>query len=158
MLHPGDLAPDFDLPVLMGGVKKRFRLSDRRGKLNLVLAFYPANWEPVSTEQLVGYQVEREKFLECDAEIVAISVDSIMNTAAWERDIGPFDYLLCSDFWPHGSVSMRYGVLREQEPFTGASERAVFIVDKSGVIQFNRIGSIGEVPDTQEILEVLRSL
>ena len=62
MLQAGDMAPDFEIPVLIGGVKKAFRLSEHRGKQNLVLAFYPVNWEPVSTQQMVGYQVEREKF------------------------------------------------------------------------------------------------
>ena len=158
MLHPGDIAPDFDLPVLIGGVKKRFKLSERRGRQNLVLAFYPLNWEPVSTEQMVAYQVEREKFAESSTEVVGISVDSIMNTTAWEREIGPFDYALCSDFWPHGNVSLKYGVLREAEPFAGCSERAVFIVDKAGKMQFGRIYAVNEVPDLQESLEILRKL
>ena len=95
-LQVGDLAPDFDLPVLVGGVKKRFRLSECRGKKNVVLAFYPLNWEPASEKQLVQYQQEREKFAAHDAMLVAISVDSIMNTTAWEREIGPFDFALCS--------------------------------------------------------------
>jgi len=55
------MAPDFDVPVLIGGVKKQFRLSEHRGKQNLVLAFYPVNWEPVSTQQMVAYQVERDQ-------------------------------------------------------------------------------------------------
>ena len=158
MFHPGDIAPDFDLPVLIGGVKKRFKLSDRRGKQHLLLAFYPLNWEPVSTEQMVAYQVEREKFIECKAEVVGISVDSIMNTTAWEREIGPFDYPLCSDFWPHGNVTLKYGVFRDAEPFAGCSERAIFIVDKAGKIQFSKIYSPVEVPALQESLDILRRL
>src|SRR5438270_13784300 len=103
MLHRGDIAPDFDLPALVAGVRQRFRLADHRGKQNLILAFYPSNWEPVSTEEMVAFQVEREKFLSRDTQVVGISVDSIMNTTSWEREIGPFDYPLCSDFWPHGA-------------------------------------------------------
>jgi alkyl hydroperoxide reductase subunit AhpC len=102
--------------------------------------------------------VEREKFVECGAEVVGISVDSIMNTTAWEREIGPFDYPLCSDFWPHGNVSLKYGVLREAAPFAGCSERAIFIVDKAGKIQFSKIYSPSEVPAVQECLKVLRRL
>ena len=74
MLHPGDIAPDFDLPVLIGGVKKRFKLSDRRGKQSLLVAFYPLNWEPVSTEQMVSYQVEREKIVECGAVLARVQI------------------------------------------------------------------------------------
>jgi alkyl hydroperoxide reductase subunit AhpC len=158
VLRPGELAPDFDLPALIGGVKKRFRLAENRGKQNLVLAFYPLNWEPVSTEQIVAYQVEREKFLARNAEVVGISVDSIMNTTAWEREIGPFDYPLCSDFWPHGEVSRKYRVLREQEPFAGASERAIFVIGKDGKIEFSRIYPASQLPDLQETLGILTNL
>jgi peroxiredoxin len=158
VLQAGDMAPDFDLPVLIGGVKKRFRLSDHRGKQNLVLAFYPLNWDPISGQQMVQYQVEREKFLAQKAEPVGISVDSILNTTAWEREIGPFDYPLCSDFWPHGEISRKYGVLREQEPFSGASERALFFVNKAGQIVFSKIYPVDRVPDLQETLDALSRL
>ena len=155
MLQLGDVAPDFDLPALAAGVKRRFHLSDLRGKQNLVLAFYPLNWEAVSAGQMITYQAEREKFSAREAEVVAISVDSIMNITAWERDIGPFDFSMCSDFWPHGEVSVRYEVLREHAPFAGASERAVFVLDKSGRITFRKIYPLDEVPDYREALGAL---
>ena len=152
------MAPDFDLPVLDRGVRKQFRLSEHRGKRNLVLAFYPANREPVSAQQMVTYQVEREKFLARQADVLGINVDSIMHTVSWEREIGPFDFLLASDFWPHGEVSRRYGVLREVDPFKGACERAVFVVDKAGTIRFSRIYPLDQLPDLEETLETLREL
>src|SRR5882724_7418512 len=150
------MAPDFELPVLVGGVKKQFQLSERRGKERLVLAFYPANWEPVSSRQMIAYQVERKKFLERQSEVVAISVDHIMNATAWEREIGPFDFLLCSDFWPHGEVSGKYGVLQPSGPLEGASERAVFVVDKTGKIAFSRAYPTDQMPDLDETLDALR--
>src|SRR5947209_15455328 len=116
VLQPGEIAPDFDLPALIGGVKKRFHLAERIGKQRLVLAFYPLNWEPVSARQMVNYQVHREKLLASGAELVGISVDSIMNTTAWEREIGPFDYRFCSDFLPPGEVIRNAGVVLEQGP------------------------------------------
>jgi peroxiredoxin len=158
MLQRGDIAPDFELPALVGGVKQRFRLSEHRGKHNLVLAFYPSNWESVSDQQMVAFQVEREKFLARNAETVGICVDSIMNTTAWEREIGPFDFPLCSDFWPHGEVSFRYGVLRDEDPFAGGSERAIFVVNKSGIIEFSKIYPVNEVPAGIETLDVLSTL
>ncbi len=156
LLQPGDMAPDFAIPVLIGGVKKQFQLSEHRGKQNLVLAFYPVNWEPVSAQQMIAYQVERDKFLQRQAEVVAISVDHIMNATAWEREIGPFDFLLASDFWPHGEVSRKYGVLREQEPWAGASERAILVVSKSGRIAFSRIYPMNQLPDLNATFEALR--
>ena len=156
LLQPGDMAPDFELPVLVGGVKKQFQLSERRGKERLVLAFYPANWEPVSSRQMIAYQVERKKFLERQSEVVAISVDHIMNATAWEREIGPFDFLLCSDFWPHGEVSGKYGVLQPSGPLEGASERAIFVVDKTGKIAFSRVYPTDQMPGLDETLDALR--
>ena len=156
LLQAGEMAPDFDLPALIGGVKKRFHLAERRGQ-SLVLAFYPLNWEQVSAEQMVAYQVEREKFLARNAEVVGISVDSIMNTTAWERDIGPFDYPLCSDFWPHGEVSQKYGVFREKGPLAGAGDRAIFVIDKTGRIELSKVYPVTQVPDLQEILNTLRA-
>jgi peroxiredoxin len=158
LLQVGDMAPDFDLPVLDGGVRKQFRLSEHRGQRNLVLAFYPANREPVSAQQMVTYQVEREKFLARQAEVLGINVDSIMHTTSWERELGPFNFLLASDFWPHGEVSRRYGVLREVDPFKGASERAVFVVDKAGKIRFSRLYPLDQLPDLEETLAALREL
>jgi peroxiredoxin len=155
VLQAGDMAPDFEVPVLIGGVKKQFRLSEHRGKQNLVVAFYPMNWDPVSARQMVGYQVEREKFLARGAEVATISVDHIMNTTSWEREIGPFDFPLCSDFWPHGEVSRQYGVLRQVEPFAGASERAIFVVDKGGRVAFRKIYSVDQLPDLEETLDAL---
>jgi alkyl hydroperoxide reductase subunit AhpC len=154
----GDWAPDFDLPAVIAGVKKRFRLAECRGQRNVVLAFYPLNWEPVSAKQLAQYQDAREKFAARNASVVALSVDSIMNSTAWEREIGPFDFALASDFWPHGEVTRRYGVLRESGPNTGSGERAIFVVDHRGKIVFRRVYESGVVPEVEETLATLRSL
>ena len=55
-----------------------------------------------------------------------------MNTTVWEREIGPLEYPLCSDFWPHGEVSRSYGVFRDRSPLAGTSERAIFVIDRAG--------------------------
>ena len=158
LLQAGEMAPDFDLPVLAGGVRRQFHLSEHRSRRNLILAFYPANWDPISAQQMITYQVEREKLQARQAEVLAISVDHIMNAAAWEREIGPFDFLLASDFWPHGEVSRRYGVLRDTDPHEGASERAVFVLDEAGKIRFARIYPVDRLPDLDETLTALRDL
>ncbi len=157
MLRIGDKAPDFDLPALIGGVKQRFRLSEQVGK-NVVLAFYPFNWDAETAVQFTEYQAARRDLLACGAEIVGICVESIMNTTAWERAVGPFDFPLCSDFWPHGEVSAVYGLLRSDEPAKGASQRAVYIIDKSGTLVFSRMYKFNDVPDAQEIFTCVRGL
>jgi peroxiredoxin len=158
MVRAGEFAPDFDLPVLFGGVKKRFHLKEQLELRNIVLAFYPLNWEAVSARQLAEYQVERRRFGASNTEVVGISVDSIMNTTEWEREIGPFDYPLCSDFWPHGEVSRAYGVFREHDPYAGASERAIFVVERGGKILLSKVYDLQELPPIAETLEALRGL
>ena len=153
-----ELAPDFDLPALIAGVKKRFRLSEQRGKKNIVLAFYPFNWEPASSRQLRAYQAERQRFLDGGAEVVGITVESIMNTTAWEREIGPFDFPLCSDFWPHGEVAEKYGVLRLGGPAAGSSDRATIVIDKVGKIVFRKTYDPEQVPEVHEVLEALKKI
>ena len=155
ILEVGDGAPDFELPALIGGVKKRFHLGEELERKNIVLAFYPSNWEPVSARQMSEYQSERDQFTAASAEVVGICVDSIMNTTEWEREIGPFDYPLCSDFWPHGEVSRGYGVFRSEQPLGGASQRAVFVIDRSAKIVFRKVYGMEQVPPLVETLEAL---
>jgi peroxiredoxin len=156
-LRVGHPAPDFALPALIGGVRKSFRLSDYLGQ-NVLLAFYPFNWQEASTLQMASYQSQRPRVLASRAETVAINVESIMNTTAWERNHGPFDFPLCSDFWPHGEVCTRYGVLRESGPGTGASERAVFVVNRGGRVAFRKIYKWDEVPPLDEVFALLEEV
>jgi peroxiredoxin len=142
----GDLAPDFELPALIAGVKRRFRLSSQRDKKNVLLAFYPSNWITVSATQLSTYQAEKGKLDAADLLAVSVSVDSIMNTTAWEREIGPLDFPMCSDFWPHAEVSKAYGVLRERDPLQGACERAILLINKAGRLIFRQTYGLEELP------------
>jgi peroxiredoxin len=157
MLKAGDQAPDFDLPALIAGVRQRFHLADHLSEQKVLLAFYPSNWEPLSTEQMIAYQVERQSLLSRQTEVVSISVDSMMNTGAWERQIGPFDFILCSDFWPHGEICKRYGVLREDGPRAGASERAIFLVGTNAKIEFSRVYDFNRKPALDDIVQRLAS-
>jgi len=157
VLLPGEVAPDFDLPALVAGVKKRFHLREQLEQTGVVLAFYPLNWNTVSARQLAEYQTERSLIFP-QAEVVAISVDSIMNTTVWEREIGPFEFPLCSDFWPHGEVSRSYGVFRDQPPLAGASERSIFVVERSGKLAFSRVYGLEEPPPIADLLQHVRRL
>jgi alkyl hydroperoxide reductase subunit AhpC len=152
----GDLAPDFDLPALIAGVKKRFHLKDALEEKNIVLAFYPSNWEEVSAKQLSEYQSQRKEFLSRESEVVGICVDSIMNTTVWERELGPLDFPLCSDFWPHGEVSQAYGVFCDHGANAGTSDRAIVIVERNGRIRFSKVYGGQDLPPISETLEALR--
>jgi len=152
----GSQAPDFELPALVAGVKKPLRLSSYRGK-NVVLAFYPYNWQEASAKELTSFQMARPS-LPGNAEIIAITVDSIMNTTTWEREIGPFEFPICADFWPHGAVCAQYGVLRESGIDAGASENALFVIDGAGRVVFRKVYQPEEAFSLDDAISVLEEL
>ena len=81
-------------------------------------------------------------------------MDSTATNAAWAESLGVENIPLLSDFWPHGQVAQSYGALREQ----GFHERAIFVVDKKGVVRYIDIHDIDEQPDNEVLLDVLRDL
>lgn len=155
----GDEAPDFELPAVIGNIKQRVKLSEYRGKQNVVLVFYPADWTPVCSAELPAFNAELEKFEGYHAAVIGISVDSIPSHIAWQKkEIGVLSLPLASDFYPHGATAAKYGILREGEPVPGISERAVFVVDKKGKIAYAKLYPIDRQPETEEVFEVLRKL
>lgn len=65
---------------------------------------------------------------------------------------------LCADFYPHGEVTRKFGILREGPPVSGISERAAFIVDKQGKIAFAKVYPLDQSPNNEELLEAVRRL
>jgi alkyl hydroperoxide reductase subunit AhpC len=106
-----------------------------------------------------AYDADADKFAGFDAQVVGMSVDSIPSHIAWqEKSIGKLNFPLGSDFYPHGIVAQKFGVLREGPPIPGINERAIFIIDKQGKIVFSKVYDLGEQPDNEEAFEVLRKL
>lgn len=158
-LNVGDDAPDFDLPAVIGNIRQQVKLSDYRGRKNVVLVFYPADWTPVCSAELPAFNAEIEKFEGYGAVVVGISVDSIPSHIAWQKkEIGVLSLPLASDFYPHGEVATKYDILRRGDPVPGISERAVFVVDKNGKIAYVKVHPIDRQPETEEVFEVLRKL
>jgi len=109
--------------------------------------------------QMPAYNADLEKFAGYDAQVVGISVDSIPSHIAWQqKSIGKMNYPLGSDFWPHGLVAQKYGILRTGDPIPGINERAIFIADKQGKLVFARVYDLGEQPDNEDCFAVLRKL
>jgi alkyl hydroperoxide reductase subunit AhpC len=101
----------------------------------------------------------RKEFEALNAQVLDISVDSIPSHVAWrQREIGPVQVPLCADFYPHAEVTRKFGILREGMPVPGISERAAFIIDKSGKIAFAKVYGISQLPDIQELIRALRGL
>ncbi len=150
----GDPAPDFTLPSVSG---EPVRLSDYRGKKNVVLSFIPAAWTPVCSDQWPGYNVAEKIFTGQDAVLLGISVDNVPTLFAWTKqmsEMGGLWYPVLSDFWPHGGVAEAYGILRSN----GVTERALFVIDKKGVIRYIDVHDINERPDLNEIAKALKKL
>jgi peroxiredoxin (alkyl hydroperoxide reductase subunit C) len=138
----GDPAPDFTLPSVSGG---KITLSRYKGKKNVVISFVPAAWTPVCSDQWPGYNIVKEMFDENDAVLLGITVDNIPTLHAWTQQMGKLWFPVLSDFWPHGAVADEYGVLRSD----GVSERALFFIDKEGIIRDIRVNDINKRPDLE---------
>ena len=136
----GEPAPDFVLPSVSG---KKIALSQFIGKKNVVLSFVPAAFTPVCSQQFPGYNIVKNVFDETDAVLLGITVDNIPTLHAWTRQMGTVWFHVLSDFWPHGAVAKEYGVFRSD----GFTERAVFIIDKEGIIRFIQVSDINKKPD-----------
>lgn len=144
----GDVAPDFTLPAT---IEESVTLSQYRGRKNVVLAFYPFDWSPVCSLQLPGLQENLHEFEQLSAQVLGISIDSRHSHKAFAEHLG-LEFPLLSDF--NKTVCQAYGVLREG----GFAERALFVVDRQGVIRYAHVYPIGQVPDNQPVLEALREL
>lgn len=151
-LKTGDEAPDFELRSHRGGSVK---LSDFRGRKNVVVAFHPLAFTPVCASQMCGYESTLPRLDAADTVVLGISVDAQPAKAAWAKTLGPISFDLLSDFHPQGEVARKYGVFRAGE---GISERAVFLVDKRGRVAWAKTYAIPEQPDTQELVDAVNRL
>lgn len=147
----GDPMPDFDLPGIDG---QRVRLSDYKGRSALVLSFVPAAWTPVCSGQWPGYNIAREEFEGRGAALVGVTVDNAPTLFSWVRQMGGLWFPVASDFWPHGGLAAKLGILRSD----GVSERALFVVDRDGVIRYIDVNDINTRPDLGHLLGALETL
>ncbi len=149
-LGPGTQAPDFTLPA---GPDTQVRLSDLRGR-PVILVFYPADWSPVCGDELALYNELLSEFRKYDAELVGISVDGVWCHRAY-AEARKLEFPLLSDFEPKGEVSRSYGAYRSKDGF---SERALFVLDRDGVIHWSYVSPVNVNPGADGILNALDSL
>lgn len=101
-----------------------------------------------------SYEERHSEFERLNAQVLGISTDNVHSIDGWCETIGGLSYPVLSDFWPHGHVAVKYGVLREE----GITERAIFVVDRQGRIRYIDIHDINEEPPIEPVIEVLRQL
>ncbi|MBU1611537.1 MAG: redoxin domain-containing protein [Proteobacteria bacterium] len=147
----GDPAPEFELPSLVHGT---VRLSDYLGKQNVVLSFVPAAWTPVCSGQWPGYNLAKRIFSQNNTVLLGITVDNLPTLHAWTAAMGDLWFPVLSDFWPHGEVASRYGLLRGE----GVTERALVVIDTKGVIRYLDVSDINKRPDLGVLAKELDKL
>jgi peroxiredoxin len=131
-LEPGIVAPDFELK---SSPREMIKLRDLRGK-PVILAFYPNDFSPVCGDQMALYN------------------DSAWCHGAYAKEKN-LHFRLLADFEPKGEVARKYGAYRAQD---GTEERALFVIDRDGVIHWSYLSPIDTNPGADGILDALDSL
>ena len=150
ILAAGTAAPDFTLRVTPD---QSLTLSNLRGR-PVILAFYPADWSPVCGDQVTLYNEVLPEFHKHKAELLGISVDGVWCHAAFARD-RRLHFPLLADFEPKGEVARKYSAYRANE---GVCERALFVLDRQGVIAWSYCSPIAVNPGADGILDALEKL
>src|SRR5271170_6419160 len=150
ILKPGSKAPDFTLKTTPD---QSVSLRDFRDG-PVVLAFYPSDWSPVCSDQMGLYAQVMPEFKKSNAEVLGISVDGIWCHLAFAKD-RKLNFPLLSDFEPKGAVSKSYGAY---ETAVGESARALFVLDKRGIVRWSMQSPDGVNPGADGILSALESL
>jgi peroxiredoxin len=149
-LPPGTEAPDF---TLRSTPDQTVSLVELRGR-PVIMAFYPADWSPVCSDQMALYQEVLPEFQRFDAALLGISVDGIWCHLAFAGDRN-LRFPLLADFEPKGEVARTYGVYRGQD---GTSERALYVIDADGKVAWNYVSPVGVNPGADGILRALEDL
>jgi peroxiredoxin len=147
----GQKAPDFTLKAVSGKVVS---LKDYDGKKNVVISFVPAAWTPVCSDQWPGYNIVQDIFESHNAVLLGITVDNIPTLYSWTNQMGKLWFEVLSDFWPHGAVAEKFGVLRSD----GVAERAIFVIDKKGIIRYIDVHNINQRPSLETLVQELEKV
>jgi thioredoxin-dependent peroxiredoxin len=126
----GEPAPDFTLPGTDGTAEghRDHTLSGYRGR-PVVLVFYPGDNTPVCTRQLNAYTADIAEFESLDAQVLAISPQSVESHDGFAADQGGFGFPLLADV--DKAVGRAYGILGP----VGFYRRSIFVVDGEGVLR-----------------------
>lgn len=150
ILPPKTVAPDFTLHVT---ADQTLSLSELRGK-PIIIAFYPADWSPVCGDQMSLLNAVLPEFRKYKAELLGISVDGVWCHDAFAA-ARKLHFPLLADFEPKGAIAKQYGAYRDKD---GYCDRALFVIDKNGIITWSYLSPVAENPGADGILEALEAL
>jgi peroxiredoxin len=161
-LSVGKKAPDFTLPTKTADGPKLVTLSDHFGKGNTVLLFFPMAFTGTCTTEMCGVSAEISSYASLNATVYGISGDNPFAQEAWaekEKITVP----LLSDY--EHQVARAYDVAYDSFlpqlnlPMGGVPKRAVFVIDRDGVIQHAEANDDArELPDFEKIKAKLAEL
>jgi peroxiredoxin Q/BCP len=142
----GDPAPDFTLPAASG---EPIRLSQFRGRSEVVLFFYPKDHSLICTAEACSFRDSYEAFESAGAEVIGISADTIESHRQFAaRNRLPFHLLSDSD----GAVRAGYGVPRTLGVIAG---RVTYLIDRQGIVRHITISQFQAAWHVAEALRVL---
>lgn len=147
-LKIGDAAPDFAGEEQYGNV---IRLSNYRGKWDLIMVFYTFDWNPINMLLMTDFQRNLHLFNELSMKVIAVSVDSVYSHKEWARR-NCIEFPLISDFSKR--ISESYGVLDPR----GFARPAIFVIDKKSIIKYSKLYLVGEKPSAEIIFEKIQEL
>jgi peroxiredoxin len=151
-LNVGAEAPDFELPDQDG---KMVRLSDFRGKSNVLLALNPGDLNDSCKNYIILYKDNLKMYKELDTQVIGINMDSVIKNKAWSQSLHGLGFPILSDRDPLGGVTLEYDCMVPDE---GYGKRGLFVIDKKGIIRYIEVLSdeVGTCPDMYVILNTLQ--
>lgn len=152
MVKVGESAPDVALQA--ANFETVTRLSDFRGKKNVVLAFYPKAFTPNCTKQMCGYRDNLKVFQDADAELISVSLDTAEKSRAFKEKFS-LNFPVVGD--ANRAIVNAFGVPVLNLLFTRFAKRTVFLIDKEGVVRYVN-GSYNVHRDQETLLKELRAL
>jgi peroxiredoxin len=151
LIEVGNDAPNF---TVMDENEQNISLSDYRGK-KVLLSWHPLAFTPICTDQMRSIENNWQKFQSLNTVPLGFSVDPTPAKKAWAIAIAIENLSLPSDFWPHGKVAKDYGIFDEKN---GVSKRVNIIIDENGKVKWVKVYPSNEVPDINEVIQVISSM
>jgi peroxiredoxin len=151
LIAVGDMAPNF---LLKDNKDQDVRLSDYKGK-KVLLSWHPLAWTPVCTDQMRALETNWDTLQKLNTIPLGFSVDAQPCKKVWAAALVLDNLRILSDFWPHGKAAQDYGIFIEKD---GISERANIIVDEKGIVRWVKVYPITQLPDLNEVIQVLSNM
>lgn len=149
LISLGEQAPDFSLTDNRNNL---IHLSALRGQ-KVLLSWHPLAWTKVCAQQMQALESHFAEFVKLNTIPLGMSIDTVPSKNAWAKQLEIAHVSLPCDFWPHGEVARSYGLFRDKEGF---SERANVVIDSEGKVIWVKVYPIPELPDVEEVINVLR--